>query len=134
MQLNIFEILTHSIKINILIFHDDRNMTIVIETLIDANTTRMLELIARKIVYIKWLKKIVFDEEEQISVMLKLILIKTINAVIQRYLVWDKETHTCKRFFHNSKIKQCYNCWQYDHIENEYFSLSKCDWCEKSEH
>jgi hypothetical protein len=43
----------HSIKISTLILHDDRSMTIVIETLIDANATRMLELTAEEIVYIK---------------------------------------------------------------------------------
>jgi hypothetical protein len=43
----------HSIKINIFVFHDDRNMMIVIETLIDANTTKMLELTAKEIVYMK---------------------------------------------------------------------------------
>jgi hypothetical protein len=53
MQLRIFEILMHSIKINTFVFHDDRNMTIVIESLIDANATRMFELIAKEIVYIK---------------------------------------------------------------------------------
>ncbi len=63
-QLNIFEILMHLIKINTFIFYDDRNMTIIIETLSDANATRMLELIAEEIVYMKWLKKIVFDENE----------------------------------------------------------------------
>jgi hypothetical protein len=64
MQLKIFEILMHFVKINIFIFHDDRNMTIVIETLIDANTTKISKLIAEEIVYIKWLKKIVLDENE----------------------------------------------------------------------
>jgi hypothetical protein len=57
MQLKIFEILMHFVKINIFFFHDDRNMTIVIETLIDANTTKISKLIAKKIVYMKWLKK-----------------------------------------------------------------------------
>ncbi len=133
-QLNIFEILIHSIKINSFVLHDDRSMTIVIETLIDANATRMFELIAKKIVYMKWLKKIVLDEDEQISIMLKFIFVETINAVIQRHLVWDEEIHTCERFFRNSKIKQCYNCWRYDHIENQYFSISKCDRCEESKH
>jgi hypothetical protein len=64
MQLKIFEIFMHSIKINIFVFHDDRNMTIVIETLIDANTTRMFKLIAKEIVYMKWLKKVFLDENE----------------------------------------------------------------------
>jgi hypothetical protein len=53
MQLNIFEILIHSININIFIFNDDRNMTIVIKTLIDANTTKIFELTAKEIIYMK---------------------------------------------------------------------------------
>jgi hypothetical protein len=109
-------------------------MTIVIETLIDANTTRISKLTAKEIVYMKWLKKIVFDENEQISVVLKFIFVETINAVIQRHLVWDDEIYTCERFFRNCKIKQCYNCWRYDHIENQCFSISKYDRCEKSKH
>jgi hypothetical protein len=64
MQLKIFEVLMHSIKINIFAFHDDRNMTIVIETLIDANTTRIFELTIKEIVFMKWLKKVVLDEDE----------------------------------------------------------------------
>jgi hypothetical protein len=64
MQLKIFEILMHFVKINIFVFHVDRNMTIVIETLIDANTTRISELTAKEIVYMKWLKKVVLDENE----------------------------------------------------------------------
>ncbi len=133
-QLKIFEILMHSIRINFLALHDDRSMTIVIETLIDANATRMFELIAREIVYMRWLKKVILDEDEQISVMLKFIFVETINAVIQRHVVWDDEIHICERFFRNCKIKQCYNCWRYDHIENQCFSISKCDWCEESKH
>jgi hypothetical protein len=53
MQLSIFEILMHSIRINIFVLHDDRSMTIVIETLIDANTTRISKLTAKEIVYMK---------------------------------------------------------------------------------
>jgi hypothetical protein len=109
MQLKIFEILMHFVKINIFVFHDDRNITIVIEMLIDANTTKISKLITKKIVYIKWLKKVVLDENEQISVVLKFIFVETINAVIQRHLVWDDEIHMCERFFRNCKIKQCYN-------------------------
>jgi hypothetical protein len=124
----------HSIKINIFAFHDDRSMTIVIETLIDANTTKILELTMKEIVFIKWLKKVVLDENEQISVMLKFIFVETINAIIQRHLVWDEEIHTCERFFRNCKIKQCYNCWRYDHIESQCLLISKCDRCEESKH
>jgi hypothetical protein len=112
MQLHIFEIFIHSIKISIFAFHDDRSMTIVIETLIDASTTKISKLTAKEIVYMRWLKKVVFDESEQISIVLKFIFVETINAVIQRHLVWDDEIHTCERFFRNCKIKQCYNCWR----------------------
>ncbi len=133
-QLKIFEVLMHFVRINIFVFHDDRNMTIVIETLIDANTTRISKLTAKEIVYMKWLKKVVFDENEQISVVLKFIFVETINAVIQRHFVWDDEIHTCERFFRNCKIKQCYNCWRYNHIENQCLSISKCDRCEESKH
>ncbi len=41
------------IKINIFVFNDDRNMTIVIKTLIDANTIKIFELTAKKIVFMK---------------------------------------------------------------------------------
>ncbi len=133
-QLKIFEILMHFVKINTFVFHDDRNMTIVIETLINANTTRISKLTAKEIVYMRWLKKVVLDEDEQISVVLKFIFVETINAVIQRHLVWDDEIHTCEKFFRNCKIKQCYNCWRYDHIENQCLSISKCDRCEESNH
>jgi hypothetical protein len=87
MQLKIFEILMHSVRISIFVFHDDRNMTIVIETLIDANTTRISKLTIKEIVFMRWLKKVVLDEDEQINVMLKFIFVETINAVIQRHLV-----------------------------------------------
>jgi hypothetical protein len=53
MQLKIFEVLMHSIKINTFALHDDRSMTIVIETLIDANTTRIFELTMKEIVFMK---------------------------------------------------------------------------------
>jgi hypothetical protein len=43
----------HSIKISIFAFHDDRSMTIVIETLIDANTTKILELTIKEIVFMR---------------------------------------------------------------------------------
>jgi hypothetical protein len=95
MQLKIYEILIHSINIKILIIHNDRNMTIVIMTLIDANSTRMFELIAKEIVYMTWLKKIVLDEKKSINVVLKFIFVETINAIIQQYLVWNEEIHTC---------------------------------------
>jgi hypothetical protein len=65
---------------------------------------------------------------------LKFIFVETINAVIQWHFVWNDEIHTCEKFFRNCKIKQCYNCWRYDHIENQCFSISKYDWCDKSNH
>jgi hypothetical protein len=86
----------HFVKINIFVFHDDRNMTIVIETLIDANTTRILKLITKEIVYMKWLKKIVLDENEQINVVLKFIFVETINVV----------TISCQSFSQMIRIKK----------------------------
>jgi hypothetical protein len=64
MQLKIFEILMYFVKINIFVFYNDRNMTIIIKTLSDTNITKILKLIAKKIVYMKWLKKVVFNENE----------------------------------------------------------------------
>jgi hypothetical protein len=47
MQLSIFEIFMHSIKINIFVFYDDHSMTIVIKTLINAKRRE----------YQNWLRK-----------------------------------------------------------------------------
>jgi hypothetical protein len=43
----------HLIKINTFVLHDDRSTTIVIETLIDANTTKISKLTAEEIVYMR---------------------------------------------------------------------------------
>jgi hypothetical protein len=53
MQLKFFEILMHLIIINIFVFHNYRDITIIIKTLINANATKMFDLIEKKNVYIK---------------------------------------------------------------------------------
>ncbi len=128
-QTKTHEVQMHSIRIKNVNLKNSKDNFQTIEILITTNAIRISKLITNEIVYMRWIKKIRFEKSEQISVMLKFIFFETVNAIIRRSLVWDDETHICERLIRNCKIKQCFNCWIYDHIKIQCFLIIKCRRC-----
>ena len=49
--------------------------------------------------------------------------------------MWHLKHHSCFKFYHNMKIKQCFNCFFYEHIEIQCFSHTiKCERCADLNH
>ena len=40
----------------------------------------------------------------------------------------------CEKFHRHNTIKQCFNCWFYDHIKTQCHVVQKCSKCEKTNH
>jgi hypothetical protein len=124
----------YSIRIKNVNFKNSKNNSQTIEIFITTNVIQISKLFTNEIVYMKWIEKIRLEKNKQINVVLKFIFFETINAIIRRSFVWDNETHVCEQLIRNCKIKQCFNCWVYDHIEIQCFLIIKFRKRAKSKH
>ena len=108
-------------------------ITRIIETLTAKNSVRLKYFKDFKdIKWIEWLKK--FEKNKQTNLILELITSKQTNEIIKKSIIWSEKTHACERKYRNASIKQCFNCWVYDHTEIQCHSIIKCDFCAKSDH
>jgi hypothetical protein len=75
-QIEIHEILIHSIRIKNVNLKKSKNNSQTIETFITTNVIRISILFTNEIVYMRWIKKIRFEKRQQISVVLKFISLR----------------------------------------------------------
>ena len=132
-HIKIFEILMHSVWIKSMQIEDTNRITRIIETLTAENSVRLKHLRDFKdIRWIEWLKK--SEKNKQTNLILELIISKQTNEIIRKSIIWSEETHACERKYRNALVKQCFNCWTYDHTEIQCHLIIKCDLCAKSDH
>ena len=108
-------------------------ITRIIETLTAENSVRLKHFRNFKdIKWIEWLKK--SEKNKQTSLILELTISKQTNEIIRKNIIWSEKTHACEKKYRNASVKQCFNCWAYDHTEIQCHSIIKCDFCAKSDH
>ena len=132
-HIKIFEILMHSIWVKSMQIKNTNKITRIIETLTAKNSVRLKHFKDFKdIKWIEWFKK--SEKNKQTSLILELITSKQTNEIIRKNIIWNEKTHACERKYRNASIKQCFNCWVYDHTKIQCHSIIKCDFCAKSDH
>ena len=108
-------------------------ITRIIETLTAENFIKLKHFKNFKnIKWIEWFKK--FEKNKQTSLILELAISKQTNEIIRKNIIWNEKTHACERKYRNASVKQCFNCWTYDHTKIQCHSIIKCDFCAKSDH
>jgi hypothetical protein len=70
-----------------------------------------------KIVKIAWSKSVVNNEKKLLSLIVKVYNVEQIDRLIKDDLLHDYTQMSYELFVSNCRIKQCFNCQRYDHID-----------------
>ena len=54
---------------------------------------------------------------------------KKVNKVKNNEIVITDKIHTAKIYNRNCKIKQCFNCYKYEHLFIQYTNKTSCEKC-----
>ena len=66
------------------------------------------------------------------SLIVKTEFSEKINRIIIEKFLKEKSKKNAVIFSRKSKITQCFNCYEYDHIEKMCKNFTKCDHCAKN--
>ena len=83
------------------------------------------------VIYIEWLTKKGKNMSVS-SLIVEFSEAKQANQIICRGLLWDDELHNCELYSCKCKLKQCFNCQTYDHIESQCIASTRCEKCAQS--
>jgi hypothetical protein len=81
------------------------------------------------IVRVIWTKKIERLRKEYFSLIIELISSETTNKLIKNELLNDYFYRVCEYFEKKYKIKHCFRCQKYDHVNKICRNNKKCDFC-----
>ncbi len=122
----IFEILIHEVRV------------------IDVQTSNQQKIIRRikkqneilhsnlRIARIIWLKNVINEKKEISSLIVKIHNVEQINHLIKDDLLHEYSQIFCELFVNNCRIKQCFNCQRYDHIDKICQHERQCSICVES--
>ncbi len=122
----IFEILTHEVRV------------------IDVQTSNQQKIIRRiekqneilhsslRIARVIWSRSVINEEKELSSLIVKIHSAEQINRLIRDDLLHEYSQIFCELFVNNCRIKQCFNCQRYDHINKICRHERRCSVCVES--
>ncbi len=122
----IFEILTHEVR---MIDVQTNNQQEIIRRIEKQNETLHSSL---RIVKIVWSKSVINEEKELFSLIVKIHNAEQINRLIKDDLLHEYSQIFCELFVNNCRIKQCFNCQRYDHIDKICRHERRCSICVES--
>jgi hypothetical protein len=123
----IFEIMIHEIRMTSI---NTQNQKTAIEHIVRQNASMHSNL---KIARVIWLKRAkIISSKKYFSLIMKIYSVATINCLIKERLLNEYSHCTCKYFDKNCRLKQCFNCQCYDHIEKSYKYERRCAACASS--
>jgi hypothetical protein len=83
-----------------------------------------------KIARVIWSKRAkIISSKKYFSLIIKIYNVATINRLIKKNLLNKYSHHTCKYFDKNCRLKQCFNCQRYKHIEKSCKYERRCAIC-----
>jgi hypothetical protein len=86
-----------------------------------------------KIARVIWSKRAkVISNKKYFSLIMKIYNAATINRLIKKKLLNEYSHRTCEYFDKNCRLKQCFNCQRYDHIEKSCKYERRCAACASS--
>ncbi len=122
----IFEILTHEVRV---IDVQMSNQQKIIRRIEKQNETLHSSLRIAKVV---WSKSVINEEKELSSLIVKIHSAEQINRLIRDDLLHEYSQIFCELFVNNCRIKQCFNCQRYDHIDKICRHERRCSVCVES--
>jgi hypothetical protein len=86
-----------------------------------------------KIARMIWSKRAkIISSKKYSSLIMKIYSAATINRLIKKKLLNEYSHRTCEYFDKNCRLKQCFNCQRYDHIEKSCKYERRCAACASS--
>jgi hypothetical protein len=122
----IFEILIHEVR---MIDVQTNNQQEIIRRIEKQNETLHSSL---RIARIIWSRSVINEEKELFSLIVKIYNAEWINRLIKDNLLHEYSQIFCELFVNNCRIKQCFNCQRYDHIDKIYRYERQCSVCVES--
>ncbi len=119
----IYVVLTHDVRMNNV---NTFNQQKIINQIVKQNSSLHENL---NIVRIVWTKKIERFRKEHFSLIIELVSFEMTNKLIKNELLNDYSHQVCEYFEKKCKIKQCFRCQKYDHVNKVCRNVEKCDFC-----
>ncbi len=118
-----YVVLAHNVRMsNVNTF----NQQTIINQIVKQNSNLHKDL---NIIQIIWTKKIERLRKEHFSLIIELISFEMINKLIKNDLLNDYFHRVCEYLEKKCKIKQCFRCQKYDHVNKAWRNDEKCDFC-----
>ncbi len=110
-MLKIFEILIHEMR---MIDVQTNNQQKIIRRIEKQNEILHSSLRIAKII---WARSVINEEKKLSSLIVKIHNAEQINRLIKNDFLHEYSQISCELFVNNCRIKQCFNCQRYDHID-----------------
>jgi hypothetical protein len=85
-----------------------------------------------RIAKVIWSKSVINEEKELSSLIVKIHSAEQINRLIKNDFLHEYSQISCELFVNNCRIKQCFNCQRYDHIDKICRHERRCSICVES--
>jgi hypothetical protein len=85
-----------------------------------------------RIAKVVWSKNVINEEKELSSLIVKIHSAEQINRLIRDDLLHEYSQISCELFVNICRIKQCFNCQRYDHIDKICRHERRCSVCVES--
>ncbi len=122
----IFEILTHEVRV---IDVQMSNQQKIIRRIEKQNEILHSSLRIAKII---WSRSVINEEKKLSSLIVKIYSAEQINRLIKDDFLHEYSQISCELFVNNCRIKQCFNCQRYDHIDKICRHERRCSVCVES--
>ncbi len=122
-----FEVMIHGVRIASI---NTRNQQKTIAHIIRQNASMHSNL---KIARVIWSKRVkINSDKEYSSLIMKMYSSATTNRLIQEELLDEYSHRTCEYFDKDCRLKQCFNCQRYEHIDRSCKYNRRCAACADS--
>ncbi len=123
----IFEIMIHDVRMTSI---NTQNQQTAIEHIVRQNASMHSNLKIARVIWSKRAK--VISSKKYFSLIMKIYNAATINRLIKEKLLNEYSHRTCEYFDKNCRLKQCFNCQRYDHIDKSCKYERRCAACADS--
>jgi hypothetical protein len=118
-----YVVLTHDVRLSSV---NTFNQKATIEKIVKQNSTLHKNL---DILRVAWTKKIINQRKKFFSLIIEIVNSKMTNRLIKEELL-NEQTHlVCEYFEKKYRIKQCFKCQRYDHVNKTCKNSKKCEQC-----
>jgi hypothetical protein len=108
----IFEIMIHDVRMTSI---NTQNQQTAIEHIVRQNASMHSNLKITRVIWSKRAK--IISNKKYSSLIMKIYSVATINRLIKKNLLNEYSHRTCEYFDKDCRLKQCFNCQRYEHIE-----------------